>query len=112
MYVASPYSIHLATQHHSKYNIVRGLHMGYAWKINNMPTLSEFPAEVDDQLQQQQTDRQEQQQAEQPERKKAVCLSVRLCDGLSKEQSHISPGATQNLHTAPAWEEQMEKKGS
>lgn len=70
-----------------------------------MPTLSEFPAEVDNQLQQQQTHGQKQQQAKQPERKKAVCPSVRLCDGLSKEQSQISPGAAQHLHTAPAWEQ-------
>lgn len=69
-----------------------------------MPTLSEFPVQVDDQLQQQQTDRQEEQQDERPERKRAVCLSVHPCEGLSKEQSHISPGATQNLHTAPARE--------
>lgn len=67
-----------------------------------MPTLSDFPAEVDDQLQQQQTDGQEQQQAEQPERNKAVCLPVRRGEGLSKEQSQVSPGATQHLHSAPA----------
>lgn len=70
-----------------------------------MPTLSEFPAEVDDQLHQQETDRQEEQRAEQQERKKAVCLSVCLCECLSKEQSHVSPGATQRRHAAPAWEE-------
>ncbi|KAA8583184.1 hypothetical protein FQN60_015730, partial [Etheostoma spectabile] len=51
---------------------------------------------------QQQRDRQEQQQAKQPERKKAVRLSICLCDGLSKEQGQIRPGATQHLHTAPA----------
>lgn len=64
--------------------------------------LSEFPAEVDDELQQQQTDRQEQQQAKQPERKKAVRLSVCLRDGPSQEQSQVSPGATEHLHTAPS----------
>lgn len=62
--------------------------------------LSEFPAEVHNQLQQKQTDRQEQQQAEHPEKKKTVCLSVCLCDGLSKEQSKVSPGAAQHLHAA------------
>lgn len=84
--------------------MVRGLDTGWTWKVNNMPTLSEFPAEVHNQLQQKQTDRQEQQQAEQPEKKKTVCLSVCLCDGLSKEQSKVSPGAAQHLHAAPAWE--------
>lgn len=74
-----------------------------------MPTLSELPAEVDNQLQQQHTDRQEQQQAAEPERKKAACLSVRLCDGLSKEQSQISPGAAEHLHAAPGQEEQLER---
>lgn len=71
-----------------------------------MPTLSQFPAEVDDQLQQQQTGGQEQQQAEQPQWEKAVCLTFRLCDGLSKEHGYISPGATQYLHIAPAWGEE------
>lgn len=75
-----------------------------------MPTLSELPAEVDNQLQQQHTDRQEQQQATEPERKKAARLSVRLCDGLSEEQSQISPGATEHLHAAPAQEEQIERR--
>lgn len=71
------------------------------WKLCQISlSLSEFPAEVDNQLQQQHTDRQEKQQAEEPERKKAACLSVRLRDGLSKNQSQISPGATQHLHTA------------
>lgn len=67
-----------------------------------MPTLSEFPTEVDNQLQQQQTHRQEQQEAEEPERKKAACLSVCLCHCLSQEQSKIGPGAKQNRHIAPA----------
>lgn len=78
-----------------------------------MPTLSEFPTEVDNQLQQQQTDRQEQQEAEEPERKKAVCLHVCLCDCLTQQQSQISPGARENLHIAPAfWMKQSEKKES
>lgn len=65
-----------------------------------MPTLSQFPAEVVYQLQQQQRDTQEQEQAEEQRGKTAACLSVRL----SEEQSQISPGATQHLHTAAAWE--------
>lgn len=73
-----------------------------------MPTLSEFPAEVDNQLQQQQTDRQKQQEAQEPEKKKAACLSICLCDGLSQEQSHVSPGAAQHLHAAPV--QQSEKR--
>ncbi|KAL7387858.1 hypothetical protein ABVT39_002638 [Epinephelus coioides] len=84
--------------------------MGWTCKVNDMPTLSEFPAEVDDELQQQQTDRQEQQQAKQPERKKAVRLSVCLRDGPSQEQSQVSPGATEHLHTAPAWEDANEEE--
>lgn len=74
-------------------------------KLMTLPTLSDLPAEVDDQLQQQQADRQEQQQNKQPEREEAVCLSVCLHHGLSKEQSQISPGAAQHLHAAAAREE-------
>lgn len=68
------------------------------WQI--ILNLFEFPAEVDNQLQQQQTDRHEQHQAKDPERKKAACLTVGLCDGVTQEQSQISPGSTQSLHAS------------
>lgn len=76
--------------------------MKETWKVNNVLTLFEFPVEVDDQLQQQQTDWQEEQQADEEQRKKTVCLFVCLQDDLSQQQGHVSPGATQHLHPAPA----------
>lgn len=64
--------------------------------MDGLPTLPELPAEVDDQLQQQQTDGQEQEQAEEPERAEAVRESV--CPSLAKQQGHVGPGAAQHLH--------------
>lgn len=66
----------------------------------------EFPAEEDNRLQQQQTDRQEEQRAKQPERK-TVCLCVCERDSLSQEKGQMSPGATQHLHPRCRGEERM-----
>lgn len=72
------------------------------WKVDEVPTLPELPAEVDDELQQQQAHAQEQQQAEEPQRPELVHVCVRLPDGLTKQQGHVSPGAAQHLHQACA----------
>lgn len=42
--------------------------MDWTWKLNDLLTLSQLPAEVDDELQEQQADGQEEQQAKHPER--------------------------------------------
>lgn len=75
-----------------------------------MLTLSQLPAEVDDELQQQKTDGQEEQQAKHPERQKAV--------DLSEEQGPFSPGAAQNLHAASErragrikWQKKISERG-